>query len=149
MIKEHIAYTDFNGNESNTDLYFNLTRLDAVKIIRKFGTPKDFQTKIADIAKSGDALAMLDLIEYVIEMSYGVKSEDGQRFKKSQAIVDDFKASAAYEAFLEKLITKDGYLEDFFSRLVPEAKEAMSKIGSTSDQVEDSSTVELPKAEER
>ena len=149
MIKEHVAYTDFNGNESNTDLYFNLTRLDAVKIIRKFGTPKDFQTKITEVAKSGDALAMLDLIEYVIEMSYGVKSEDGQRFKKSQAIVDDFKASAAYEAFLEKLITKDGYLEDFFGRLVPEAKDAMGKISSTSDQVEDSSTVELPKAEER
>lgn len=151
MIKEPIKYTNFNGTESSTDLYFNLTRLDAVKIIRKFGTPDDFQARIMDVAKSGDALAMLDIIEYVIEMSYGVKSEDGQHFKKSREIVEDFKSSAAYEAFLEKLITQDGYIQDFFGRLVPEAKDAMNKVSSTADQVEHvdvPSPIEFPKATE-
>lgn len=148
MIKETIKYTDFNGTESTTDLYFNLTRLDAVKIIRKFGTPEDFQARVMDIAKSGDALAMLDLIEYVIEMAYGVKSEDGQHFKKNQTIVEDFKSSAAYEAFLEKLVSQDGYLEDFFSRLVPETKDAMKKVVATADEVDASLPIDLPKASE-
>ena len=151
MIKEPIKYTDFNGKEASADLYFNLTRLDAVKIIRKFGTPEDFQARIMDVAKHGDSLAMLDLLEYVIEMSYGVKSADGQHFKKSPDVIEEFKSSAAYEAFLEKLITQDGYLQDFFGRLVPEAKDAMNKVSSTADQVEHvgvPSPIDLPKATE-
>ena len=151
MIKETIKYTNFNGTESTTDLYFNLTRLDAAKIIRKFGSPEDFQARIMDIAKSGDPLAMLDLLEYVIEMSYGVKSADGQHFSKSQAVVEDFKSSAAYEAFLEKLISQDGYIQDFFGRLVPESKDAMKKVAATADEVErvgDPSIIDLPKAAE-
>ena len=151
MIKEPIKYTNFNGTESTTDLYFNLTRLDAAKIIRKFGTPEDFQARVMDIAKSGDPLAMLDLLEYVIEMSYGVKSADGQHFNKSREVVEDFKSSAAYEAFLEKLISQEGYIQDFFGRLVPEAKNAMAKVSSTADEVEHvdvPSPIDLPKATE-
>ena len=44
---------------------------------------------------------MYDLLNDFVLTAYGVKSEDGKRFIKSEQIREEFKQSLAYEALIE------------------------------------------------
>ena len=55
----------------------------------------------------------MDFFENFIAKSYGVKSEDGRRFMKSEEISRSFMETPAYEVLFEKLVTDDKYAADF------------------------------------
>ena len=49
----------------------------------------------------------MEFFEDLIKKAYGVKSEDGRRFMKSEEISRSFMESPAYEILFEELVTND------------------------------------------
>ena len=102
MLKKTVKYVDFNGDEASETLYFNLTTREVAKLSEEFGGDIEAHTK--KLAAAEDLNAMLEFIERLILVSYGVKSEDGKRFTKNAALCEDFESSAVYAEMFEQLL---------------------------------------------
>lgn len=102
MLKKTVKYYDFNGDEANETLYFNLTTTEVAKLAAEFGG--DIEKYIKKITAAEDMNAMLTFIEKLILASYGVKSEDGKRFMKTAALREEFESSAVYAELFEQLL---------------------------------------------
>lgn len=115
MIKETITYTDFNGNEVTEDLYFNLNKIELMKL-----SAQDLNFKA--VAESGDKSKILRTFEKIVLLAYGVKSEDGKRFIKSGELSREFEQSEAYSEFMFSLITDENKVTNFISGLIPDVE---------------------------
>src|SRR5690606_19443202 len=106
MLKQSITYTDFNGTERTEDLYFNLTEAELIdiQVNSQNGIEKDLQ----DAIDGRDIREILAFIKMLVHKSYGVKSEDGRHFRKSEAITEDFVNSALYSDLLLELFKDEG-----------------------------------------
>lgn len=117
MFKDTIAYTDFNGNAQTKELYFHLSATELLDIeYSKEGTWSSYLTEILD---KGDNGKMIAVMKDLIKKSYGVKSEDGQRFVKSEEILNEFLQSEAYQAFFMKLLQSEDYANTFVNGILP------------------------------
>lgn len=113
MLKKTIKFNSFDGTQQSEDWYFNLTEAEVTRLEAEFpgGMVEYIQT--FDVETEPDKI--LALFERLIRMSVGVKSSDGKRFVKSEEIVEDFMASAAYSALFVELVTDDKKAADFFN----------------------------------
>ena len=117
MYKKTITYTNLNGDTITEDLFFNLSRKEALKIMNKYiGTDydkkavKDF---ISKVTKTKDLMTIITFIEDIILSAYGEKSEDGNRFIQTQEVKDKFESSIAYAELFEIFITNSDELKEF------------------------------------
>ena len=106
MYKKTINYEDFNGNEREDTLYFNLSKTEIAEMEMSY--PGGYAKRLQDIGKSGDNKEIFDTFKSIVEKSYGVKSEDGRHFRKSPEIVSDFISSAAFDQFMIDLLSDGG-----------------------------------------
>ena len=116
MIKKIIKYTDYNGQQRKETAYFNLNKLEILKLTAKLGMNIDDYTK--KLAESEDMPKMLQFIEDIILMSYGEKSEDGRTFEKSKEKTAKFENSNAFAELFEQLLTNPQQTEQFASGIV-------------------------------
>ena len=56
----------------------------------------------------------------IVLSSYGVKSDDGLSFKKSDELREEFKDSLAYAALVDELFTSDSALTNFIRGVLPQ-----------------------------
>lgn len=112
MFKETIKYTDFNGEEREEDFYFNLTRAEYVRLDTRY--QEGLQGIIDKIIKSKNRKDIWDMFELLIGASYGIKSDDGRRFMKSDEITRSFTETEAYSELID-LFSRDA---DAASRFV-------------------------------
>lgn len=130
MFKIDLTYTNFAGAETTETLRFNLTETELRDLIRK---NKMFNADfLSYVSKEQNLMSMMDVIQELVIVSYGEISEDGRHFRKSEAMALDFVQSAAYEAFLNKLLdTEDGHeFMEFLMGIFPAkfAKEMQMKL---------------------
>lgn len=118
MLKKEITYKNYHGVETKKVCYFNINRLELID------WPELMNGKlIEDLAKiedTKDVLAFSKIIRELILKSYGRKSEDGDFFEKSEEISKAFSQSAAYEALLNDMLTKEGEVIDFLKGILPD-----------------------------
>ena len=107
MLKKTITYIDFDGNKRTEDLYFNMTRSELIEF--SFGLP-DLKENVSDkitkqeaeelgkkmVEKMGGE-GMYKFVKDLIFKSFGVKSEDGRRFIKSEQLSTEFTQTMAYD----------------------------------------------------
>lgn len=117
MLKKQITYIDYNGLERTEDFYFNLSKPEVVKMQTSVKGGYDMQLKTIGAVLNGAAI--MEFFENLIRRSYGVKSEDGRRFMKSDEISDEFMQTPAYEALFEELVTDDKAGADFVNAVMP------------------------------
>lgn len=117
MLKKSIAFEDFNGTSCTEDFYFNLTKADLVKmeIVEKDG----LESMIEDIVKADDRKKMLEVMDRFIATSYGIKSADGKKFERSEAISNDFMNSNAYSELFVEFCTHTDKLIEFMLGVIP------------------------------
>ena len=130
MIKKTVNYEDFDGNKRTEDLYFNLTKLEATEFAL------DLPDEITDeVAKEGASAAnmeaatrivqklggkgIIDYIRKLVLKSYGVKSEDGKRFIKSEEISTEFSQTMAFDNLMMELLTDDNAASNFITAVIP------------------------------
>lgn len=117
MIRKDITFTNFNNEEVTKTCFFNLSKADLIRM--EVEVPGGFGEYLTRIAKAEDNQAIMAVVEKIILASYGVKSEDGMRFIKSQAILDDFAQTNAYSELLIGLCSDEDELAAFVSGIIP------------------------------
>lgn len=129
MLKQTITYTDFNGTQRTEDLYFNLTEFELVEIQAE--SERGIQADLQDAIKDKDLRRLLAFIKMLVNKAYGVKSEDGKHFEKSDAILLKFQNSALYSDLLLNLFEDEGArAEKFITGLMP--KELIARAAAKS-----------------
>lgn len=118
MVKEHIPYVDYDGNPVEEDAYFNLTKAEIAEM--EFSNPNGgFEAMLRNIIKEKDHTKVIPIFKQIIRKSYGVKSEDGRRFIKSEQLSDEFMQTEAYSELFVKLFSDSDALVHFMNGLVP------------------------------
>lgn len=123
MIKRTVNFNDFDGIKQKKDLWFHLTKLEAIKIV---GKHEDWTSYINDLVLSKDFDGILAVLERVILDAYG-KRIDG-KFVKSPAIREEFSYSEEYSELFVELMQDEKKLAKFFKDLTPSAEEQKQPV---------------------
>lgn len=127
MYKKELTYKDLDGQEVKQDLYFNLSKRDAIKLLGRYTKgsldEKDLQSTLDNLVKSKNVVDMVEFIEDFILSSYGEKSEDNLYFIKNKEVRDKFENSVAYAELFELLFTNNDELTNFIKGVFPSFKE--------------------------
>jgi len=79
-------------------------------------TGREFSQNSLTVA---DAIrSMARLLDKVLDLSYGIRTEDGLRFIQNEKVLEDWKQSVAYDALIDKLLTNPNEMIDFITRLM-------------------------------
>lgn len=117
MFKKTVTYDDYNGVKRTEDLYFNLTQTELVKM--QYSINGGYGEMIQRAIEAKDGKTIMNVIEELIDKSYGVKSLDGKRFEKSEEITRAFKETPAYDQLFIELVTDDVKAAEFVNGIRP------------------------------
>lgn len=110
MLKKTIKYEDFNGQQREETFYFNLSKAELMRM--ELSTQAGVEEMIKMLIATKDNAKIVQIFEDLILKSYGIKSEDGTRFIKTQELRDAFEQSNAYsELFMEILSDTNAQVE--------------------------------------
>jgi hypothetical protein len=132
MLKKTITYTDFNDEKQTEDFYFNLTRAELVKM-ELSGEGNSLSSQLQSIANAKDGKRIVEAMTKIIKQSYGVKSEDGKRFIKSEELSDAFEQTAAFSELFTEIATDADASAAFINNLVP--ADFAQSVGQQSAQI--------------
>lgn len=121
MLKKTITYTDFDGNERTEDHYFNLTEAEIQE--SNLRTPGGIEAKLKKIVQAKDPDELVSYFKSFILDAYGVKSEDGRRFIKSDELKTEFSQTGAYNKLFMELTTNTDAAIAFVQGVVPQVPE--------------------------
>jgi hypothetical protein len=112
-----VSYTNFNGEEKSTTLYFALDPLQLMQTVAGF-KPKT-NTKSGDPRKRGQVEGIteaeqLKFIRDLCKQAAGFPSEDGESWEPYEG----FETSLAGQAFLTKLASSDGDRREFTEKVL-------------------------------
>jgi len=141
MLKITVDYTDYNEQHHTEDLWFHIGKKDVLmakddvyntivstgqKLQDKAGALEEAQANIKEdepldsnsliVAEAVRDLARL--LDNVIDLAYGIRTEDGLRFVKNDKVLADFKDSVAYDALLDKLLASPEEMLSFIESLM-------------------------------
>lgn len=117
MLKKTITYTDYDGTERTEDHYFNFSKAEITEMeLTRDGGMAAYITKIT-AAKRGSEI--MRLMKDVILKAYGIKSDDGRRFIKSEEISKEFSETEAYSQIFMELVTDAEKAAAFVNGIVP------------------------------
>jgi len=105
MIEKTIKYTDFNGVEREETFCFHISKAEMAR--REFTTEGTYTEYLKKVAKEKDSVKLYKIFEDFIALSYGVKSDDGKRFIKTDEngtpLFNKFKETPAYDELIIEL----------------------------------------------
>lgn len=117
MIKKTVEYEDFNGELCKEDIWFGITKSEIIKA--ELHGEERLTDVLQRLIDTKNYQGIMQNIERIMEMAYGVKSPDGKRFLKSPKILEEFKASAAYDAVYMEIISDPEVALKFFRDIMP------------------------------
>ena len=118
MVKRTIKYTDYFGVEREEDFYFSITAPELIEWEREDPTGS-LAKKLEGIVNSENPIEILGIIRWIVMKSYGVRSEDGRFFKKSDEISEMFTQSAAYEEMYISFLENPELAIEFINSVIP------------------------------
>ncbi len=127
MLKKTITYTDFNGNELTEDFYFNLSKLELQELQMSVdGGMAQYLEQLVPENIPDDGVIKIDAktreiwnaFKLLVNAAYGIKSEDGKRFIKSDEILEEFKQTNAYVNLIMELAENPEEAERFINSAV-------------------------------
>lgn len=121
MIKETITYEDFNGNERTEDFYFHLSTAEMVEWENSLDG--GLAQRIKRMIMEQDGKQILQTFKDLLFKSYGVRSDDGRRFIKSEQISKDFSETPAYNKLFMSLVTDSTKAAAFVNSIMPASLE--------------------------
>lgn len=117
MYKKVIKYTDFNDVEREEPFYFNMSKAELTRM--SFSHGGGFQDFLQNLIDTRDTTKLYQIFEDLVQMSYGVKSEDGRRFIKNQEVLDAFTQTDAYSELLVELLSSAEAATQFVTGIMP------------------------------
>lgn len=117
MLKKTITYTDYNGTERTEDFYFNLNKAELMEM--ELSASGGMGETIQRIVAAQDAPAIIKIFKDLVLNAYGVKSPDGKRFIKTDALREEFAQTEAYSILFMELATDADAAAKFVNGIVP------------------------------
>lgn len=120
MLKKKIKYKDFNGVEREETFMFNLTNAEITEMgvgLVGGGSLEEYITKLSE---EKDPMKIIEMFKKLINLSYGVKSDDGRRFMKSPELLKEFTETNAYSELFMELANDSKAATEFFDGIIPE-----------------------------
>ena len=117
MWKFTAEYEDWNGNPRKRELLFNLTVAEMYSL--QNSVKGGIETYYQRILDEQDNVALYKRFEDLVKLTYGVKSDDGERFIKNDEVYNSFKESAAYDVFMQYLLTTEDGAAKFINGIMP------------------------------
>lgn len=127
MFKDTIAYTDFDGNNREETHYFNLTKAEVV-FLENSSVEGLFTGYLKRIVESQDNVKIMKEFEKLVRASYGIKSNDGKRFIKSEEITNEFMQTEAYSEFIMKILGDADYAAAFVNGIMPAEEKSRQQM---------------------
>jgi hypothetical protein len=121
LILKTITFPNYNDEQETDSFYFNLSKGELIKMQMAAidERTESFQDKLEKIGKSLNGKALIDVVDEIIDVSYGVKTVDGKRFIKNAKDLEIFKSSGAYSELVVELCTDAEACAAFVNGLVP------------------------------
>lgn len=117
MYIKSIAYTDYNDVEKKKTVYFNLNKNELAKIsLEKGGSLPERLKRMVDEKDNG---GIFNTITWLIDMAYGIQSDDGEYFVKSVSELEKFKSSPVYDEVLMMLLNDEDEAAKFITGIMP------------------------------
>lgn len=128
MLKRDITYENFNGDLVTETYYFNLSKSEILSLDASY--KNGLNDEIKRIVDAGDTKSLIHEFQKLILLSYGIKSEDGKRFIKTEELREEFIQSAAYDVLFMELATNDTLAAEFMLGIMPKdmAKAAQKEL---------------------
>lgn len=117
MLKKHIVYTDYNGNERAEDHYFNLNESEIADM--ELSVNGGMMALLNQIVTEQDGAKISSIFKTIIEKSYGKKTLDGRGFEKSEEIFKSFYFTEAYNKLYMELLMEKGAAAKFVNGILP------------------------------
>ena len=118
MLKKAITYTDYNGVVRTEDFYFNLSRAEVTEL--QLSEKGGYDKMIENIVNAEDNKAIFENFKKIILKSYGVKSEDGRRFIKSEQLSEEFSQTEAFVELIFGLASDENAAAEFIKGVIPQ-----------------------------
>lgn len=110
MLKKTIKYTDLNGQETEEDAYFNLTKAECIEL--------NIRNDLEVVSRGRNNNEIMDAFKRVIKASYGVRTGDG-KFIKDDRDFQNFMASEVYSELFMEIFTNPSYAAEFIRAILP------------------------------
>jgi hypothetical protein len=117
MYKKTITYTDYNDVQRTEDFYFSLSEAEITEM--QLGVEGGYAAMIDKIIKAQDTPALIKIFKELLLKSYGIKSDDGRRFIKSEKLSEEFTQTPAYSELYMMLATDDKQASAFIKNIMP------------------------------
>lgn len=117
MLKKTITYTDYNDVERTEDYFFNLSKAEI--IMMENSVIGGMKQRLEKIVQSQDNVEIMETFKDLIRRSYGVKSDDGKRFIKSEELYKEFEQTEAYSELVLELLSNPDKASDFINAILP------------------------------
>lgn len=115
MIKKHISYHDFDGDQREDDFYFSLNQVQFARINGLF--PNGLEEYLNKIIKDKNADELFRVVDILVSEAYGERQ--GNSFVKvapnGQKLSDFFVNTEAYDNLITELLKDDKSLLDFLT----------------------------------
>lgn len=101
MITKSVPYTDFNGKKRIEDFNFHLNKAELLELDARY--EGGWTAHLQRVVNTNNNSEIFNTMKDFLLTAFGVKSEDGRRFMKSDEIRRSFEESPAYEIILMEL----------------------------------------------
>lgn len=118
MLSKKMKYTDYDGNDREETLYFNISKAELFKL--DVSSPGGLVRYLETLVETRNGKEIMDIAEKLILMSYGVKSPDG-RFVKSEKLAEEFKQTVAYDELFMELVLDAEKFAEFINAVLPKS----------------------------
>lgn len=127
MLKETRTYEDYDGVQRTEDFYFNLSKAELAEM--ELSSEGGMQNYLTKIINSKDNKKIIEVFKQLLLKSYGVKSDDGKRFIKSEELSKAFSETPVYSDMFIELATDEKKASRFIEGILPkDLKEQMDKL---------------------
>lgn len=116
-----ITYTDFNGEKRTEKYHFNMSRTELTDL--ELAYPGGLSSILKSIAAEEDPKKIFDMFKILVAKSYGLRSDDGRSFVKSDKISAEFAQTAAYDQLIMDFFQTDNYAVNFVRGILPAGME--------------------------
>lgn len=117
MYRMKTTYLDYEGNQQEDVLYFNLNKAELGKLqMRMDGKFLDYLQALIEKKKIE---ALYDFFYNLLLDSYGEKDPSGKKFIKNKQIREDFENSIAFSETLMKVIADVESMSAFTKGILP------------------------------
>jgi hypothetical protein len=121
MIVYPETYTDYDGNQRTEEFRFHFSQAELMEM--ELSTEGGFSARVNRIINANSHPELLQVMKTFILDAYGVKSDDGRRFRKNDEIRQAFLESPVYSRIFMRLTTGPNAAEEaakFINGVTPE-----------------------------